>query len=37
MRKLNEYLDFDNRKTTEKLETAKNYTISRLMLNYFSI
>lgn len=31
MRKLNECLDFDNRKDSEKLETAKNYTSSRLM------
>lgn len=32
MRKLNECLDFDNRKKySEKLETTKNYTSSRLM------
>lgn len=32
MRKLNECLDFDNRrKDSEKLETTKNYTMSRLM------
>lgn len=36
MRKLNECLDFDNRKNdSEKLETAKNYTLSRLMFKYF--
>lgn len=32
MRKLNECLDFDNRrKDSEKLEMAKNYAMSRLV------
>lgn len=36
MRKLNECLDSDDRKKdSEKQETAKNYTMSRLMFKYF--
>lgn len=35
MRKLNECLDFDNtKKDSKKLETAKNYTMSRLIFKY---